>query len=339
MSEVWSGIDVGKAKFEASWVEPGTRVEQFGQIQHRSFDRTRPGVQRYLEWLDRRTAGRPLCLRVVMEATGRYSLELIHWLLAARPELEPALVNPRQAHHFHHSLGLRNKTDAVDARSLGLMGLQRRPHAYRPLSPQYQALRDLVRHRRSLIQMRVSEQNRLDDAPDSKALRRLLTSHLRSLDKLIARAERDIRKTVAQSNQLNSDVERMTTTPGIGWITAVTVLGELGDLRRYQRSRQVSAAAGLSPRNYQSCSIKRPTRIHRSGSPEVRCVLYMAALAACRNQNRFNRTYHHLIDDRHLCKRAALVAVMRKMIVVLRALVIQECSYQDAFGLEIAQPA
>lgn len=339
MLEVWSGIDVGKAKFETSWVEPEDRVEQFGRIPCRSFDRNPQGVQAYLAWLDRHAAGRPLRLRVVLEATGRYSLELIDWLLAARPELEPALVNPRQAHHFHQSLGLRNKTDAIDARSLGLLGQQRRPSAYHPLSADYQALRDLVRHRRSLIRMRVGEQNRLGENPESTAVRQSLRSHLRSLEKLIARVEKEIRKTVAQSDPLKRDVELMQSVPGVGWMTAVTVLGELGDLRRYRRSRQVSAAAGLCPRNHQSGSIHRPARIHRSGSAEVRSILYMAAMAACRTQNQFNRTYHHLIDDRDLCKRAALVAVMRKMLVLLRALVIHDCPYQDDFGSPHTQAA
>jgi len=339
MGEVWSGIDVGKPRFEASWVEPEDRVEQFGRIPCRSFDRSPQGVQAYLAWLDRHAAGRPVRLRVVLEATGRYSLELIDWLLAARPELEPALVNPRQAHHFHQSLGLRNKTDTIDARSLGLLGQQRHPCAYHPLSAEYQALRDLVRHRRSLIEMRVAEQNRLDESPESTAVRQVLRSHLRSLDKLIARLEKDIRNTVAQSDQLKRDVELMQSVPGVGWVTAVTVLGELGDLRRFRRSRQVSAAAGLSPRNHQSGSIHRPARIHRSGSAEVRKVLYMAALASCRTQNRFQSSYHHLINDHHLCKRAALVAVMRKLLVLLRALVIQQCPYQDDFGSQQTQAA
>lgn len=332
MSEVWSGIDVGKAQFEASWVEPQHQVEHFAHIPHQTFDRTPQGVRLYLQWLDHQAAGRPLRLRAVMEATGRYSLQLIDWLLDARPELEPALLNPRKAHHFHQSLGLRNKTDAIDARSLGLMGQQRRPQPYQPLSPEYQALRDLVRHRRSLVQMRVAEENRLAEIEDSTPVRQLLRSHLRSLEKLIARAEKALRKTIAESEQLQQDLDLMQTVPGVGWITAVTILGELGDLRRYRRSRQVSAAAGLSPRIHQSSTLSRPTRIHRSGSPEVRSVLYMAALAACRNPNhRLARTYLHLIQNRQLCKRAANVAVMRKMLVLLRALVISESSYQDDF--------
>ena len=333
MREIWSGIDVAKASFEASWVEPGSRVEELAQIAHRSFQRCPEGVQAYLRWLDRQAGERPLRVRVVMEATGRYSLELIAWLLGERPSLEPALVNPKQAHHFQKSLGLRNKTDAVDARSLGLMGQQRRPAAYQALEPAYQALRDLIRQRRALVEILVSENNRLSEAPDSKAVRAVLESHVRSLKKLIERLEKALRKTVESSDSLNRDVELLITLPGVGWIVAVTVLGELGDLRRYRRSRQVAAAAGLAPCNHQSGETNRPARIDRNGSGEVRAVLYLAALTACRsNHHRLARVYHHLIDDNHLCKREALVALMRKTLVIGRALLIHNRPYDDNFA-------
>jgi transposase len=332
MKEIWSGIDVGKVSFEASWVEPDSRVEELAKIAHRSFARSPQGVQAYLKWLDRQARARALHVRVVMEATGRYSLELIAWLLAERPALEPALVNPKQARHFQKSLGLRNKTDAVDARSLGLMGQQRRPPAYSPLPPAYQALRDLIRQRRALVEILVSENNRLSEAPTSKSVRAVLESHVRSLKKLIERLEKTMRKTVESSEELKRDVELLTTLPGVGWIVALTILGELGDLRRYRRSRQVAAAAGLAPCNHQSGETHRPARIDRNGSGELRAMLYLTALTVCRSQYRLARVYHHLIDDNHLCKRQALVALMRRTLIIGRALLIHNRPYDDNFA-------
>jgi transposase len=333
MAEIWSGVDVAKTSFEASWVEAEDRVEEFSQIAHRSFERSLRGVRAYLRWVDQHLRGRDLPVRVVMEATGRYSLELIAWLLAERPQLEPALVNPKQAHHFHKSLGLRNKTDAVDARSLGLMGQQRRPRAYEPLPPAYQSLRDLIRQRRAFVEMVVSENNRLSETPTSKAVHRALESHVRHLKKLIERLEKSLRQTIESCDRLQRDVELLCSLPGVGWIVAVTVLGELGDLRRYRRSRQVAAAAGLAPNNHQSGETHRPAHIDRNGSSELRAMLYLAALTACRSQNhRLARVYHHLIDDNHLSKRQALVALMRKTLVIGRALLIHNRPYDDHFA-------
>lgn len=330
--KIWSGIDVAKETFEASWVDAQSRVEEFGRIAHAKFARSAEGVRQYLQWLDRQAAGQAVEVRGVMEATGRYSLELIAWLLAQRPELEPALLHPKQARHFQKSLGLRNKTDAVDARALGLMGRQRRPPGWQAPAPEYQQLRELVRQRRSLVQMQVSEGQRLQENPPSKVVQRVLRSHIRHLEKLQQRLEKSIRQVVEGSDQLSGDIERLCTIPGVGWVVAVTVLAELGDLRRFRRSRQVSAAAGLSPSNRESGKMVKPAHIHREGSAEVRSVLYMGALAACRKpDNHLARTYLHLMEDNGLCKMQAVVAVMRKTLVIMRVLLLGNCAYQDDF--------
>ena len=330
--DTWSGMDVGKKTFEASWVSPEASAEEFNLIPHREFPMTRQGVVQYMKWLNHHREP-DQTVRVIMEATGRYSLELLAWLIEQEPELAPAIVNPKMARHFQISLGLRNKTDAVDARSLGLMGRERRPRPYQPPAPEYQELRDIMRQRRALVQTLVAERDRLEKMGESKSVRRLLTSHINHLKKLLVRAEKAIDKLLEKSSQLRQDLTRLTSIPGIGRITAMTVLGELGDLRRFGRSRQVSAMAGLSPHIFESGTSLKRTRMDRMGSPEVRSVLYMAALAATRNiQNHLARTYQHLINDNGLCKKAALVAIMRKMLVIMRALLISESNYRDNFA-------
>jgi transposase len=197
----WSGIDVGKQSFEASWVTSKTPLEEFHRIPHREFSRTQTGVGQFLEWLKRlRKPNQPV--RIIMEATGRYSLELHSWLVAEEPELAPAIVNPKQALHFHKRLGLRNKTDAVDARSLGLMGRERKPRAYQPLAPEYRELRELMRQRRVLVQTLVAEQDRLQKIGESKSVRRLLKSHINHLEKLLIRVQKATDRLLAESPHL-----------------------------------------------------------------------------------------------------------------------------------------
>lgn len=330
--EIWSGIDVAKETFEASWVDGESRLEEFGRIAHAEFPRTAEGVRQYLQWLDRQAGEQAVRVRCVMEATGRYSLELIAWLVEQRPRLAPALLHPKQARYFQKSLGLRNKTDAVDARSLGLMGRQRRPPAWQAPAAEYQQLRELVRQRRNLVRILVSEKLRLQENPPSKPVQRVLRSHIRHLQKLQQRLEKAIGQLVEDSPRLSRDIELLGTIPGVGPVVAVTVLAELGDLRRFHRSRQVSAAAGLSPSNRESGKTVKPARIHREGPAEVRSILYMAALACCRQpNNRMARTYLHLVEDNGLSNRQALVAVMRKTLVIMRALLIGNCPYQDDF--------
>lgn len=330
----WSGIDVSKLFFDASWVSPETGIEDFQKIPHARFERSRAGVRKYLRWLKQQGVSMA-SVRVVMEATGRYSLELHAWLVAQQPSLAPAIVNPKQAKHFFKSLGLRNKTDEVDCRALGLMGKDRRPHPYEPLPAEYQKLRELMRQRRDLIQIQVGERQRLGELPkDHRELRSLVQSHLRYLDKLLQRIERQTRQLLQNSPQLTQNSALLKTIPGVGPVIALTVLGELGDLRRFNRSRQVSAMAGISPSNHQSGNSKGRSRLDKNGHAEARSVLYMGALSATRKSadNHLARTYRHLLNDQGKCKQQALVAVARKTLVIMRALLITQTPYIDDFA-------
>lgn len=328
MREVWSGLDVSKNWFDASWVQPEPHVSDFASIPHRRFTRDPEGVESFLAWLDEQ-GDSPV--RVVMEVTGRYSLELCSWLIDKRPELQPAMVNPRVARNHQRGLGLRNKTDKVDARSLGLMGKERRPHPYQELPKQYQSIRELMRRRRKLVEMKVAENQRLQEAGEAcPALRRNLKSHLNYIDKLIQRLDKQLNKIVASCPTLTADFRFLLTLPGVGRITALMVLGELGDLRRFNRSRQVSAFSGLSPRRHESGTSVDFAHIDRSGNADLRAVLYMAAMTAVtRGQNHaLARRYRSLIAQGKKEKQA-LVAIARKMLVIMRALVIHQQPYQD----------
>ena len=201
---VWSGIDVSKSFFDASWVGPETGVEDFQKIPHAQFERSQAGVQKYVRWL-KQQGGANASVRVVMEATGRYSLELQVFLVAKQPTLAPAIVNPKQAKHFHKSLGLRNKTDQVDCRALGLMGKDRRPPPYEPPPAEYQQLRELMRQRRDFIQIRVAQRQRLKELPKGRCPARNLTqAHLRKLDQLLKRLDRSLNKLLDGSPRLGN---------------------------------------------------------------------------------------------------------------------------------------
>lgn len=332
--EVWSGIDVSKDFFDASWVEPEASVEQFHNLRHARFEHSPAGVRDYIRWLQEQSEAAD-SVRVVMEATGRYSLQLQVWLIAQEPSLAPAIVNPKQAKHFHQSLGLRNKTDQLDCRSLGLLGKERRPHPYEAPSPQYQQLRELMRQRRDLIETRVAAALRLQELPKGRSpVRRIAQSHRRHLEKLLARIDRETGRLLERFPQLAHDVALLQTIPGVGRIVALTVLAELGDLRRFNRSRQVSAMAGLSPSNRQSGNSPARSHLDKNGHSEARSVLYMAALAATRpsTHNRLAHTYNHLIEANGKSKKEALVAVARKTLIIMRALIITQQPYIDDFA-------
>lgn len=328
--EVWAGLDVSKDYFDASRVTAQTDLKDFTSIPHFRFSRNPAGVRDFLAWLDQ-FGEQPV--RVIMEVTGRYSLELMNWLVQERPQLQPAIVNPRHARHFHKSLGLRNKTDKVDCRSLGLMGRERRPSPYEGLPQQFRHIRDLMRQRRHLVNLRTAETFRLKEAKDGPdSLREVLQSHLLHIEESLKTIDKAIDKIVACCSHLENDLELMQTIPGVGRITALTVVAELGDLRRFNRSRQVSALSGLSPANHQSGSSTHFSHIDRAGHADLRCNLYLAARSAStvNKDNHLARTYQRLLH-RGKQKKQALTAIARKIPVIMRALLIHEQPYIDDF--------
>ena len=326
----WVGIDVAKATFDVAYALEGQKASRatMAGLPQRSFERTRTGVEAFLAWLDTQV---PLAhrnqVRVVMEATGKYSIELAVWLLEQRPCLAPAIVNPKLTNKFIGSLGLRTRTDAVVARALAFYGVDRAPHPYNKPKPQQQELRELVRYRRFLVEQNTAERNRCEEHSTSAFVRKQHAKRITAIGRDIARVEREMRLLVKKNPAFNTDVELLTSIFGVGFIVATVVLAELGDLRRFMRARELSAFAGLSPIHTESgTSVKTRTHLCKQGHPGVRQALYLASLSAIRQDNHFSRTYHRLLASGKK-KMVALGAVMRKILVVMRAILISGQAY------------
>lgn len=325
----WVGMDVSKDSFDASFVRrdqhfPDTELRE---IPTRNFKRSPEGVQAFLDWLDtQEEQGEEV--RVVMEATGKYSTDLTVWLLLARPALAPAIVNPRHTSAFITSMGVRNKTDALEARALGFYGVERHPIAYERLTPERAELRDLSRYRQSLVQQRTALKNRKGEGSDSAFVEKNQAKRLRLLNKDIERVEAEMADVVEQHEDLKRDVALLSSIYGVAFINATTILAELGELRRFGLARQLTAFAGMSPRHHQSgTSIHRRSRLCKQGNPRIRQCLYLSAMIAIRGDNLFRRTYHRLLEQGKP-KMVALAAIMRKLLTVMRAILISGQPYQ-----------
>jgi len=331
----WVGMDVAKATFDAAWVRaeqryPGTA---WHEVPVRTFARSPEGVEAFLAWLDevsqdgQADAGHRVC----MEATGRYSTELAVWLLDKRPSLQPAIVNPAHTSAFIKSMGLRNKTDKLEARALGFYGVERRPVGYEPLTPARAELRALSRYRDTLVQQHVAQRIRAGEPVASRTVAQLQTKRIRLLKRDIERVETAMKRIVRQDPALERDVKHLSTIYGVGFITAVVVLAELGDLRRFEHARQLSAFAGVSPRIVESgASVNGRPRLCKQGNARVRHALYLAATTAIRGRNDLQRTYRRLVEHGKAPK-AAIGAVMRKLLVLMRALLISGKPYQPQY--------
>jgi transposase len=327
------GIDVAKATFDAAFADgrcAGTGIHPTS-LPVRNFPRTQQGVQDLLAWAQTLAPQQPECeveFLAVMEATGMFSTELAAWLVTEDTRVRPAIVNPHDAAHHRKSLGLRNNTDKLAARALALFGVERRPQPYQALTPQRSELRALSRYRDHLVQQRTAFKNRLKDTVVSKWVRKQEEAQLRRLDKDVARVEKQMRAHVDAHEDLKRDVELLVSIPGVAFLTATVVLSEVGDLRHFGRARPLAAFVGVSPEHNESgTSVRGRVRMSKKGNGRARQSLYLAALTAIRYPSDLSKTYHRLRGQGKPPK-AALGAVMRKLLIIMRAICIADRPFE-----------
>jgi transposase len=279
----------------------------------REFPNTPQGHQALVNWL--LALGRTV--RVVMEATGLYGLDLA-LRLDAEASIELRVAHPRAVRHFAQAWMKRSKNDPIDAGVL-LAFARRRPfQGWARPSQAALTLHALARRLEALTEMPAAEKNRLHAAKLSMALpvavMRDLQRSLRSLQRAVHRLTRQAVEVIREDSDLNLRYQRLLTPCGIGPTSAVQILAQLAGLAPHLDVRQGVAQAGLDPRQYSSgTSVHKKTRISKTGNRHLRRALYMPALVAIVHQPHLRGFYEHLLA-RGKTKMQALVAVMRKLL-------------------------
>lgn len=259
---------------------------------------------------------------VVLEATGGYEIPVAAALASAGVPV--TVVNPRQIRDFARATGQLAKTDALDAQIMARFAEVVQP-AVRPLpTAAAQALGDLVARRRQLIEMLGAERNRHQQARDPQLQRRIAT-HVRWLTKALAELDTTLADTIRSSPIWRERDNLLQSVPGIGDVTAYTLLADLPELGRLDR-RKIAALVGVAPMNRDS-GHWRGRRTIAGGRPAVRSVLYMATLTAVR----FNPVIAHFYQRLTAAgrpKKVALTAAMRKLLTILNAMLRDQRPWQ-----------
>jgi len=340
-AELWLSADVAKAKFDASWrltTDGPATPQDLRRMKTRTFERTQKGASAFLEWgQSLLKEGQKLC--VIMEATGYYSLELTAWLVAASSGLKVVVVKPVVVRDHGSSIGCRNKTDELDARVIASYGATYRPEPAPQLSGVFLALRSVCRLRQVLVEELTANTNRVESLESAhvpaRVQKQLLKSQkavIRALKKEIEALEKEIEKLIESDAEVGRQVKRITSIPGVGRMTAATVLGELGDLRDYESARQLTAHAGLNPRISKSGTKEKKARISKQGPPQVRRGLYLSAMACLRHNDRLKERKAHLVAQGKTSM-TAHVANMRTLLVIMHALVTKDEDYDPTHHL------
>jgi transposase len=261
---------------------------------------------------------------VVLEATGGYETVVASTIAAAGLLL--AVVNPRQIRDFARATGKLAKTDRIDAAAIAHFADAVRPPA-RPIpSREAQTLGELVARRRQVIDMIVAEGNRRRMARQPRVIR-AIERHLAVLQAELSELEGDIDGTIRKTPAWQADADLLTSVPGVGKATLRTLIAELPELGHLNR-RKIAALVGVAPINRDSGTL-RGRRTIAGGRPAVRAALYMAALVASR-ANPVIAAYYAKLRAAGKTGKQALVACMRKLLVILNAILRDRKPWQPA---------
>jgi transposase len=306
------GVDVAKAELEIVVRPSGTRW---------SVANTAAGHTTLVDGLQ------PLRPEViVLEATGGYERDVAAALAAAG--LPVVIVNPRQVRHFAKALGQRAKSDPIDAEVLALFGERMQPEV-RPLPDEAtQELAALLLRRRQLGDMLVAEKNRLGLA--RKAVRKSLKKHIAYLERELKITESELQAQIEASDVWRARDEILQSVPAVGPITARSLAGELPELGKV-RDKEVAALVGVAPFADDSGSVHGKRAI-AGGRASVRKVLYMATLVATRH-NVVIRTFYLRLLAKGKPKKVAIVACMRKLLIILNAMVRDGRKWDETLAL------
>lgn len=252
---------------------------------------------------------------VVLEATGGYEFAVA--AAFAQAGFQVAIVNPRQVREFARALGQLAKTDRIDARILALFGERMRPEP-RPLPDAARAaLEALVTRRRQLLDMLTAENNRLKLARD-QVVQRSLKRNIAWLERQLKDVDQDLGSRIKQSPLWRAKENLLRSTPGVGSVFSRSLIAQLPELGQL-KNKQISALVGVAPLARDSGSFKGRRSVWGGRAP-LRSVLYMATLSAVRH-NPVLRHFYNRLRAAGKPPKVALVACMRKLLVILNAMV------------------
>ena len=301
------GVDVSAKTVTVIIDHDGTRSEAF------DLDNDPKGHKKLIRMITKKG----FQARVVLEATGNYSLDIALALHRA-PRVEVMVANPRAVSQFAGAYLRRSKTDALDANVL-VEFAQRMPfEAWKPPAAHAFDLRAISRRVEALTKTSTQEKNRLHAAESfdemSDVVRDDIEVNIRHLEGRIERLREQARALIAEHSDLEQAFQHLTSVKGIATAAGIQILAELAILPSDMDVRQWVAHAGMDPRQIQSgTSIHRPARISRKGNAHLRRALFLPALVAVQHEPHVQAFYEKLLA-RGKTKMQANVAVMRKLL-------------------------
>ncbi len=324
----WVGVDVSKDSFTAAFRSIArNEATHFPPKDRYAIDKD--GVEEFLQWADGLSGS--LGFGIAMESTGVYSRRLAALIRSASPSRHVAVCNAASVSLYARSF-TEQKSDRSDAELIARYACDRNPGVPRLKTAAEARLQELVRERDRIVGLKTAMGNS-GETLESAAVRRVHAAAVKALEKAVERLDRLIRKTVESSGEIREEVARMTTAPGVGFLSAACIYAELGSMRNYTR-KQISAMSGVCPVNRVSGKSVDKHAVSRRGSKLLRKTLFLDSLQAIRGMPAMGEFHRRMLEKPNSGKMSAKCACMRKLLLILHAMVVNETDFSQDYNSE-----
>ena len=330
------GIDVSQKTLD---VQMGMFYDSLESIlfTHRVLANNEKGFERILE-LCIKDLGSIDNVEFVMEATGVYHEKLAYYLCAKG--LRVSIVLPNKISNYMRTLVTKTITDKTCAEALTRFGLERNLDYWSPPKKVYKELRRLVRERDQIVLERSGVKNQLHAEKASKdPLERTvgrLEERINFLNSQEKEIKTDIDLIISRDGVLDHEVKLMTSAPGVGVLTAVTILAETNGFELIKNKKQLVSYAGLDVREKSSgTSVRGKARISKKGNKYLRKAMHLPALTAIKWNENYKAVYARQ-TQKHGIKMKSVVAVQRRLLELTYILFKTQTTYDKDYEKKVA---
>ena len=305
------GIDIAKDSFVSTFTVL-TEKQDIVFLATKSFKNHIKGFEKLMLWV-KKLRDENVKLSFTMEATGVYYESLAFFLFDKEEQVHVVL--PNKAKKFGESLDIKSKTDKIDSRMLGQMGVERNLRIWKITSKRLKTIRDYTRERQQLVKETTIIKNQIHAEkhkayPSKKTLTRM-KNRLKYIEKQIASVETDIKKEVAKDEELASKIKKIMTIPGLGFITIITVIAETKGFVEITSIKQLISYAGYDVQIRESGKWKGKSRISKKGNSYIRAIMYMPTVSSITHNN-VNKQFYERLTKYKVNGLIALTALQRK---------------------------
>ena len=328
-----AGIDCAKKDF---WVTFSVMDDQrsIDHLATQKFLTNDAGLKAFVKWVGKRM-DKSLSFLFVIEATGVYHEKLLHLIYDLGYKV--SLVHPKRAKDFSKTVLVKKVTDKIASKYLATMGLEKKLPLWQKPQKVFRSLRVLTRESSQLQEKITTVKNELEAEDYRQEENAKTAQRLKAELKLLVKQKKEvlleIKALIDSDPILKVKMQYVTSPTGVGILTASTVIAETHGFAQVRNKRQLVSYVGYDVMNQESgTSVKTQARISKRGNRRIRKAMHMAALSSIRHGA--NKDLFVRIVSRTGIKMKGVVAVQRKLLVLIYTLWKKEQYYDPQFGLK-----